>query len=669
MKKKIIFLIGMCLFVSNVVSADDYLDLGEINVLASRSNVNVLNLMRDVSVITREDIERSTATSIPEAMKSQGGIFVADYLGNPKGVNIDIRGFGETSKMNILVLVDGRRTNQVDLSGADWGQINLDSVERIEILKGPSTVLYGDNASAGVVNIITKKGYQDSKSLFRIGTEIGSYQHMKSFLSMGATIKDLDYFFNYTHQQSSGYRANNDYWSNDYLGNFDISIAEKVSLGFSSGYHKDRYGMPGALFASDVSSVGRKGTKYPDDKGWTSDFFVNMTPKVDFLIKDTEVEFSSGFSYRKRDNKSLSVSSWGRYETLHQINSFEVRPKVQFKSEVTDGIKNNTTLGFDFFDSKDNIRSGNQSSAQDFVDIKKQTFGIYGLENIEFNEKFLTSFGGRATWAFYDFDQKSVSVNKDTRSISEGAFNFGLGYKYNDRSQVYFDYSRSFRLPATDEYYQNVYAAWGGGGGLNADLKHQTSHNYEIGIRDVSLSWLMADASIFLMDVFDEIYYDPLTNKNSNYDPQARHYGFEASTKVKLFKEMLEPFISWTYQDAFFKGGTYSGNKVPFVPRNIVSAGISVDIFDKLTTMFSADYVDKCFAISDQANNQPKLNSHVTFNFKADYQYKNVKFWFSVKNIFDRMYDAYGVYSSGSDQIGFYPAEGRSFYSGVSFEF
>ncbi|MDD3375422.1 MAG: TonB-dependent receptor, partial [Candidatus Omnitrophica bacterium] len=532
------------------------------------------------------------------------------------------------------------------------------------------TVLYGDNASCGVINIVTKKGYESSESPFRIGTELGSYQYEKSFVSTGGTAKQIDYFFNYTHQQSSGYRANNDYWSNDYFSNLSFSIADQLSLEFSTGYHRDRYGMPGALFASDIELVGRRGTTHEDDKGWTSDYFVNVEPKITFSINDNDSEFSSAFSYRKRDNKSLSVSNWGRYETLHQIDSFELRPKFQMKSMITQEMANDVTVGLDYFYAKDKVRSGNQSSNQDRVNIIKQTFGLYALENVEIKDKFLISLGGRATWADYDFDQTAVSVNQDSKSITDGALNFGLGYKYNKDSQLFFDYSRSFRLPVTDEYYQNVYTGfWGSGGGLNTDLKHQVAHNYEFGIRDVSLPWLFADANIFLMDVDHEIYYDPITYKNSNYEPQTRHYGFELSSRLKFFKELLEPYINWTYQDAFFKGGTYAGNKVPFVPRNKISAGISLRPLDDLNTTFSMNYVDKCFAISDQLNGQAKLNSYITFDFKLDYQYKNVKFWFSVKNILDRMYDAYGVYSSGNDEVGFYPAQGRSFYSGVSFEF
>jgi len=650
--------------------AQDYaLDLGKINIQATRTSVPISDISQSVTVITQDDIQKSTATSVTDVIAAQSGIFVTNYMGNPKGVKMDMRGFGETSASNFLVLVDGRRTNQVDMSGVDWGQISLDSVDHIEVLKGPATVLYGDNASAGVVNIVTKTGYQSNEPPIKVESEAGSFGYWKSSFAAQGTAKHFDYFLNFSHQDKDGYRQNNNYWANDLLGNLKVCPTDKVSVDLSSGYHLDQYGMPGALFASDIATLGRKASTHPEDRGWTSDYFINIDPKIVFPLKAQDVEFSWFSSFRKRFNKSLSVDSWGRWDTAHEINSFELRPKLSTEILMGERAKNNFVTGFDYFYAKDKVRSGYQGSAEDFVNITKETFGIYALNDMEFMEKFLVNMGGRATWADYDFDQRQVAVNKEKKSISDGALNAGVGYKYRENSQVYFDYARSFRLPTTDEYYQNKYLAWGGGGGLNTDLKHQVSHNYELGIRDFSLPWLKTDMNLFLMDVKNEIYYDPLTYKNSNYSPMTRHWGFELEGKAQVFRNTLEPFINWTWQDAFFKGGEYSGHKVPFVPQNKISSGVSVNLSERIKTTFSVNYIGKSFAISDQANAQAKLNSYVTFDFKTDFSYKGLKVWFGVKNMFDRLYDAYGVYSSSAGKVGFYPAEGRSFLGGVSYEF
>src|SRR5437016_13402688 len=78
-----------------------------------------------------------------------------DLFGNnASNTSIDLRGFGATGPQNTLILLDGRRLNDIDLSGVQWSAIPLSSIERIEILRGTGAVLYGDNASTGVVNIV-----------------------------------------------------------------------------------------------------------------------------------------------------------------------------------------------------------------------------------------------------------------------------------------------------------------------------------------------------------------------------------------------------------------------------------------------------------------------------------------------------------------------------------
>ena len=78
-----------------------------------------------------------------------------------KSATVDMRGFGDTASRNILILVNDRKVNPVDMSGADLLQVSLDSVERIEIIRGAGSVLYGDNAVGGVINVITKEGEGD----------------------------------------------------------------------------------------------------------------------------------------------------------------------------------------------------------------------------------------------------------------------------------------------------------------------------------------------------------------------------------------------------------------------------------------------------------------------------------------------------------------------------
>ena len=119
-------------------------------VTGTRDVQEIRKIPANVTVITREEIERSHAQTTVDLLRSQAGVVVNDLRGTGKSVFMDVRGFGEIGPLNVLVLVDGRRVNEIDLSGVDWSQIPLEQIERIEILRGSGSVPYGDNAAAGV---------------------------------------------------------------------------------------------------------------------------------------------------------------------------------------------------------------------------------------------------------------------------------------------------------------------------------------------------------------------------------------------------------------------------------------------------------------------------------------------------------------------------------------
>src|SRR4030043_625099 len=138
--------------------AAEEIKLEEVVVTATRYEEQPSKVSSNITVITEKDINSSSAQNIPELLRTEIGIQVNDITGNRRNYTVDLRGFGETASLNTLVLVDGRRINQPDLSGVDWTEIPLERVKRIEIIRGGrGSILYGDNTTGGVINIIKKK--------------------------------------------------------------------------------------------------------------------------------------------------------------------------------------------------------------------------------------------------------------------------------------------------------------------------------------------------------------------------------------------------------------------------------------------------------------------------------------------------------------------------------
>ena len=150
-----------------------------------------------------------------------------------------------------LVLVDGRRVNAIDLSGTDWLQIPLDQIERIEIIRGTGSVLYGDNATGGVINILTKVPTQGVHAT--AGLEAGSYDANKQKVSLSASAEDLAVSLYASRSDTDGYRQNNDLLAKDLGAKLTFFATDALTLRLNGSYHYDDYGMPGALTARITS--------------------------------------------------------------------------------------------------------------------------------------------------------------------------------------------------------------------------------------------------------------------------------------------------------------------------------------------------------------------------------------------------------------------------------
>ena len=226
--------------------------LDEIVVTASRTDSPLDEAPANVTVITAEQIKEMGAQTLVDVFEQEPGVFTQNYLGNAKTANIDIRGYGEAAPQNVLFLVNGRRVNSIDLSGADLAQIPVDAIERVEIYRGPASVLFGDNAAAGVVNVILKAGEGAPKA--SVAATYGSYNFFKPEAMISGSQDKFSYMAFASDLDTDGYRHNDALHAKDVLGNFGFEVSDNLKLTLSTGTHADSYGMPGYLFWSQLRS-------------------------------------------------------------------------------------------------------------------------------------------------------------------------------------------------------------------------------------------------------------------------------------------------------------------------------------------------------------------------------------------------------------------------------
>jgi iron complex outermembrane receptor protein len=572
----------LCLFFTSVflpylVSAEEEtITLTELVVTATRYEEQTSEVPAHVTVITEEDIQNSPAQNIPEILSTHTGIYVNDINGSRRNYTVDIRGYGETAAANTLVLVDGRRINQADLSGVDWTEIPLERVQRIEIIRGGrGSVLYGDNASGGVINIITKEG-----DMFKAGGELayGSYDTFKGIASVDGRNDNLGFSLMGKYLTSDGYRDNSNTEAKDVGLNVTYKENNVFKMLFSTGYHKDNTGLPGALKESDFAAgASRTDTLHPDDYADVEDYYFKLVPEVSFL---EDSFFRIDTSYRKRAFLSYATGDFGYFQGDSDIKTVIISPQLLFKHSIGEG-KNTLTLGFDFIKVTNNIVNESLffgDSSIGIFDLEKEDYGFYVHDEINIRDKFYLSGGYRHDRAEFTFSPSTP----DKTDMSEDAFTAGINYAFYKQSYLYCSFSRSFRYPLIDELYSFFTNT------INTNLSPQSSNNYEIGIRYFFTHDVYAHLNLFRIDSDNEIVFNPATYINENLDGKTRRDGIEISLFAKPI-DWLTLKGGYTYLDAEIKEGTFKGSGIPNVPTHKVDVDVLTYLGKGFTITLNGD--------------------------------------------------------------------------------
>src|SRR5260221_2037441 len=203
-------------------------------------------------VIGAQEIARDTARTLPEVLSHLANVHVRDNSGSPDQ-QIDLRGFGITGDQNTLVLLDGVRLNENDLSSTKLSAIPLRSIERIEVLPGGGAVLFGGGASGGTINIITKAP-ATGRSTGSLSAGYGTYGSAEAGVGFSNGGEPVGFALNASHQESDGYRNNNRLRQDSLIG--DVSHGDgQSSIGLEVGADTQSLELPGVRsetqFAAD----------------------------------------------------------------------------------------------------------------------------------------------------------------------------------------------------------------------------------------------------------------------------------------------------------------------------------------------------------------------------------------------------------------------------------
>lgn len=633
----------------------------EVIVTAVREQRATWEVPADITVITAEQIKKMQAVTVADVLSRSDGIYMRSGTGNSATMEISMRGFGENSHGRVLVLLNGHRLNEPDMLPPNLFQIPVANIERIEILHGGASALYGDYATAGVINIVTKKGAGPAK--FTVSADAGSWGFNSQHIITSGTLKDVGYVLNANRIYSDGYRNRNEYETWGVNGAFDWSWTEKIFSSADIAWSHVAYQMPGWLSKAQMEENPRQSLNPADeaqnDFGRVSISIIAGEPDQRFNLR-----ISASSEKREADMTSWSSFSTTRLTGMGLFPQYVVKTKIgEYDSSWLLGIDVSTdTLNTDRY--ADATRTGD---SQVNAEVERKSAGVYLRNETTLGElcTIVSSVRGETYKTSADVNSVMGPNFDENKTRNEYAFELAMIKSLDDKSKIFVRSGRVYRYPFVDE--QVSYIGFGTDA-FYGDLKPETGWNSEAGMElniDDNLSCRFV---VFMLHMKDEIAWDYVTMRNQNLDNTLRHGGELAITYSP--SEVCTMRAFGTVVDAEFTSGSDDGKDVPLVPAYKAGLELQLGLGNGLMFDSVATFTGKSRLGGDRANIAPQLDDYIVINAFLRYApsfVNGLEAYIGVENVFDEKYATLGYVGLFED--GYYPAPGRSFRGGITLQF
>ena len=608
----------------------------------------------NVTIISRDDIRTSPARNIPDLLKNSAGVMVSPLYGS-MGIDaaVDLRGFGDTAGNNTLILIDGQRMNPLDMSGIDWSIIPLASIERIEIMRGAGSVLYGDRATGGVINIVTDKS---ARTAAAASVGVGSFNSRQADgeLSWGgnAGYGNLKAHYGAT----DGWRKNNQADQASLAGRLGWAFS-RAEIFTDFAVFNESTGTPGSI-AENTYRTDPKQARTPFDTQRKDGY--RLRPGVSVQLSEAlRLEAEVALDHAEQHFDSVSFGS----TSDRQRNMVSVTPRIRWAHGLG-SLKSESVLGADYYSGD----VANQYSSYANNRAEQDSTAVYLQNTTNLTEHMTITLGGRTQRVKQTANQDAypawfMPAVSGSSEHTRSAVDAGLVYRQNDW-RVYGKFGTTFRFANTDELFG--YDALTGNPVFAGNLQPQHGTIGELG-GSATFGPLSLQLAAYQMDLKDEIGYDGAQGANINFDPTRRR-GLETEVAWRI-TSTLKTQLAYTYTDAKFREGVYRDKSVPMVPNNKASLRINWQGGQIGNYGLSANYIgDRRFS-GDYANQLKMLSGYTTLDLVADWRVGPVTVSAKVLNLTDKHYAPFALYSPSRSDYYYYPADGRAVFVSARYDF
>ncbi|MBP2640748.1 MAG: cirA 6 [Firmicutes bacterium] len=596
LKKKVAvtLAVGTILSAGQVWAAEETgFQLDQLTVTADRIAQTVGTTPSDVSVITAAELEDKGARTLADALSSVPGVTIQSYGSTGQIAIPYILGTDR-----VVVLIDGKRMNLPQGMSYGYGGVDAntfllsDNVERIEVVRGGGSVLYGADAVGGVINIITKKGQTDTPTTVSIagGNDGAGYYN----LSTGGQNKNTRWRLAGTQDLNDGQRTNSDYKAKNVSFRLDHDLKNGESLTADYDYYGSHAGLPGSLYWATPSDYG------------------------DILRHDWSVNYTKEHA---DGNRIL------RYYDHNQVYSTFISPSF-YRHE-------NSVRAFEYQD----------STKLDTANLLTWG-GEWRRDKVTSTAEGNVPHSGTTKAVFlqdrYDLTASSaitVGVRQDDSSIYGAHTLPKIAYLYqaNNQTSYFANWGKVFKAPNFDQLYWNDSGMLG-----NPDLKPETGWTAEVGVKSKLSKATEGTLSLFKRDLQDAIKWrstDPTDWMAPWQTYNVAHYtatGATASISTKLSPVTTATF-GYTYLDSHDQDGNAVGD-----PRNSFNIGLTIHE-GKLSQTISGIYEGQSGASGNQVPSHFIVNTNTIFGTT-----KNTSIFLTVNNVLNKQYQSVNGYPANS---------------------
>ncbi len=567
----------------------------EIIVTGTRTPVAVDKLAAATTVISREDIENLQVNSLPDLLKGIVGIDVTNSGGYGKVTDVRMRG---TESDHVLVLVDGVRIGSATVGTTAFQHIPVLQIERIEIVRGPRSSLWGSDAIGGVIHIFTRKG-EGKTPRYTLDTGGGSYDTLELSAGVSGEYRNFNYSAALSYFDTAGFDA-----AEPTTGFFAVDQPDKdgydnVSVHFRGGYS---FGETGEIEAFILRAQG------------STEFDGNFQDKSDFLqqvlgaslLFNPLDKWQTQLRLSESRDENENFAPGGKPASVFDTK----RQQLSWQNDVSLLHEQALTFGVDY--REDEIDSNNN-----FSQTARNNLGVYGQYSIDFHGHHLT---GSLRW-----DDDEVFGGETTGGL-------GWSYSWRDWLRVYASYGTAYKTPSFNELF---FPGFG-----NPDLGPETADSIEAGVtgQHQGLNWSIrayrTDVDDLIVTVFDPLSFNFFPD---NVD-KAEIVGVESELNIQWHN--WEAQLALEYLDPEDRG---NGNRLP----RRVKKRLTLDLDRQIGKFSIGGHLLAEGNRFNDAGNLVRVGGFVTVDLRADYRLNDrITFRARVANLLDKDYQTIDTFNT-----------------------